>query len=283
MDKVGLILEGGGMRGLYTAGILDCFMEKEFYAPYVIGVSMGACNATSYISKQKDRNRAVVVNYVNDPRYIGIKNIFRCKSLLGIDLIYDEIPNTLEPFDYKTFYASKQKFIIVATDCKTGKPIYFNKDKDEDILTTVRASSSLPFISPIVRYNDMELLDGGIADSIPIGKSIKDGNIKNIIILTRPKGYRKDPFRRKRLLKRFYSGYNNLIKAVEDRYRIYNRTLDYIEKLEEENKVFILRPTNKIKVRRIEKNTEKLESLYKMGFEDAEKQYDKMIDWVNNA
>lgn len=283
MDKVGLILEGGGMRGLYTAGILDYFMEKDFYAPYVIGVSMGACNATSYVSKQKGRNKAVTIDYVNDPRYLGIKNIFKCKSLLGIDFIYDEIPNTLEPFDFKTFYDSRQKFIIVATDCKTGKAVYFDKDKNEDILVTIRASSSLPFISPIVKYKDMELLDGGIADSIPIEESIRYGNIKNIIILTRPKGYRKDPLGRKRLLKRFYSGYDNLITAIEDRSKIYNRTLDYIEKLEKENKVFVLRPANDIKVRRIEKNTDKLEKLYQIGYEDARKQYEKMIDWINNA
>lgn len=283
MDKVGLILEGGGMRGLYTAGILDYFMEKDFYTPYVIGVSMGACNATSYVSKQKKRNKAVTINYVNDPRYLSIKNMFTCKSLLGIDFIYNEIPNTLEPFDFKNFYNSQQKFIIVATECKTGKAVYFDKDKDDDILTIVRASSSLPFISPIVKYNGMELLDGGITDSIPIGKSIKDGNTKNIIILTRPKGYRKEPFKKKRLLRRFYSGYENLIKAVEHRYRVYNKTLDYIDKLEKENKVFILRPTDKIKVKRIEKNTKKLEELYTMGYKDAENQYDKMIDWINNA
>lgn len=281
MDKVGLILEGGGMRGLYTAGILDYFIEKNFYAPYVIGVSMGACNATSYVSKQKNRNKAVTIDYVNDSRYLGFKNIFKCKSLLGIDFIYNELPNKLEPFDFKTFYESNQKLVVVATNCETGKAVYF--DKDENILTTVKASSSLPFISPIVKYNDMELLDGGIADSIPIEKSIKDGNIKNIVILTRPKGYRKEPFKRRRLLKRFYSSHTNLIKAIEGRYKAYNMTLDYIETLEKENKVFIIRPENKINVKRIEKNKEKLEALYEIGYKDAEKQYDKMMNWINNA
>lgn len=281
MDKVGLILEGGGMRGLYTAGILDYFIEKNFYAPYVIGVSMGACNATSYVSKQRNRNKAVTIDYINDSRYLGFKNIFKCKSLLGIDFIYNELPNKLERFDFKTFYESNQRLIVVATDCKTGKAVYF--DKDQDILTTVKASSSLPFISPIVKYNGMELLDGGIADSIPIEKSIKDGNIKNIVILTRPKGYRKEPFKRRRLLKRFYSSHTNLIKAIEERYRLYNMTLDYIEKLEKENKIFIIRPENKINVKRIEKNKEKLEKLYQIGYEDAEKQFDKMMNWINNA
>lgn len=280
MEKVGLVLEGGGMRGLYTAGILDYFMEKNLYFPYVIGVSMGACNAASYLSKQIGRNRNVTINYINDPRYIGYRNFLKCKSLFGIDFMYNEIPYKLEPFDFDTFFNSKEKFIIVATDCHTGKPIYFDKDEHKDILTIIRASSSLPFISPIVKYKDMCLLDGGIADSIPINKSIKDGNNKNVIILTRPKGYRKDPFKGKKLLKKVYSGYDGLINSIENRYRMYNSTLDYIEKLEREKKVIVIRPKENLKVGRIERNKNKLEELYKVGYNDAKKYYDEVIKWV---
>ena len=280
MEKVGLVLEGGGMRGVYTAGILDFFMEKNLYFPYVIGVSMGACNAASYISRQIGRNKAVTINYVNDPRYIGYRNFLKCKSIFGIDFIYNEIPYKLEPFDFDTFSNSKEKLIIVATDCHTGKPIYFNKDEHKDILTIIRASSSLPFISPIVKYKDMCLLDGGISDSIPINKSIKDGNNKNVIILTRPKGYRKEPFKGKKLLKKVYSGYDGLINSIENRYRMYNATVDYIEKLEREKKAIVIRPKENLKVGRLEKNKEKLEKLYRFGYRDAKKYYDEVIKWA---
>mgnify|MGYP000940651487 FL=1 len=241
---------------------------------------MGACNAASYISRQIGRNKAVTINYVNDPRYIGYRNFLKCKSIFGIDFIYNEIPYKLEPFDFDTFSNSKEKLIIVATDCHTGKPIYFNKDEHKDILTIIRASSSLPFISPIVKYKDMCLLDGGISDSIPINKSIKDGNNKNVIILTRPKGYRKEPFKGKKLLKKVYSGYDGLINSIENRYRMYNATLDYIEKLEREKKAIVIRPKENLKVGRLEKNKEKLEKLYRFGYRDAKKYYDEVIKWA---
>ncbi|KAJ51835.1 putative patatin/cPLA2 family phospholipase [Clostridium tetanomorphum] len=280
MENIGLVLEGGGMRGLYTAGILDFFMEKGLYLPYVIGVSMGACNAASYLSRQIGRNKAITINYVKDPRYISYRNFFKCKSIFGIDFIYNEIPYKLEPFDFQSFSKCKEKFVIVATDCNTGKAVYFNKEEHEEILTIIRASSSLPFISPIVKYKNMCLLDGGIADSIPIRKSIEDGNKKNIIILTRQKEYRKEPFKAKRLLRRIYSRYDGLINAIENRYNGYNNTLDYIDKLEKENKAIVIRPKENLKISRIERNTEKLEALYKVGYEDGKRYYDKVINWI---
>lgn len=280
MNNIGLVLEGGGMRGLYTAGILDYFMEKSLYFPYVIGVSMGACNASSYISRQIGRNKNVTINYIRDPRYLGFRNIFKCKSILGIDFIYDKIPKKLEPFDFDVFTNAKEKFVIVTTDCKTGKPVYFDKDTDKDILTIIKASSSLPFISPIVKYNDLCLLDGGISDSIPIKKSIQDGNGKNIVILTRPKEYRKKPFKHKRILRKFYGKYEGIIKAIENRHNMYNSTLDYIEKLEKENKIFVIRPSENLKVGRLEKNKDKLEKIYTMGYADCKRYYDSIAKWI---
>ncbi|WP_125153156.1 patatin-like phospholipase family protein [Clostridium rectalis] len=280
MENIGLVLEGGGMRGLYTAGILDFFMEKNIYFPYVIGVSMGACNATSYLSRQIGRNKVITVNYINNPKYLSYKNLFKYKSILGLDFIYNEIPNSLEPFDFQTFFNSNEELKIVATDCNTGKPVYFSHKNSEDILTIVRASSSLPFISPIVNYKGMCLLDGGISDSIPIKKSIKDGNNKNVIILTRHKGYRKEPFKNKRLLKAVYYKYAGLINAMENRYKMYNDTLDYIDKLEKEGKVLVIRPEIHIKVSRIEKNTDKLENLYNMGYLQGKTYYKKVKEWI---
>ncbi|GAA0730667.1 patatin family protein [Clostridium malenominatum] len=281
MENIGLILEGGGMRGLYTAGVLDFFMEKNLYFPYTIGVSMGACNGCSYISKQIGRSKDINVGYIRDPRYIGYRNFLKCKSIFGLDFMYNQIPNKLNIFDYDTFFNSKEKFVVVATDCVTGEPVYFNKSREEDILTIIKASASLPFIAPIVKYKEKFLLDGGIADSIPIKKSIEDGNEKNVIILTRPKEYRKTPFKHKGLVKKVYSGYDNLIEAILNRYKNYNETLDYIEKLEEEGKVFVIRPEGNIKVGRIERNKEKLEALYNMGYNDIEKNYSQLLNWIN--
>lgn len=281
MKNIGLILEGGGMRGIYTTGVLDAFIDADLYFPYTIGVSAGACNASSYISKQKGRNKKIYLDYSRDPRYIGYKNLITKKSLFGMDFIFDELPNNLVPFDFDTFNSSESRFMIVATDCKTGKPVYFEKGKDKDILTAMRASSSLPFLSPMVEYEDMLLLDGGISDSIPIHKSIEDGFDKNVIVLTRNRGYKKPPFKHTFLLKKFYRKYPNLIDAVLNRYKIYNESLDYIFKLEKENKAFIICPEKKIDIDRTEKDPVKLKKLYDEGYDETKKCLSRLNDWIN--
>ncbi|MBM7661995.1 putative patatin/cPLA2 family phospholipase [Bacillus mesophilus] len=172
MDQVGLVLEGGGMRGLYSAGVLDFFMEKELYFPYVIGVSAGACMAASYLSRQKGRNQKVNIDLVKDPRYLSWRNLLRKREMFGMDFLFDEVPNRLVPFDFDTFIEGSEEFLVGTTDCQTGQPIYFNKkDHGRNMLTIIRASSSVPFISSSVSYQDKILLDGGIADPIPIKKS----------------------------------------------------------------------------------------------------------------
>lgn len=280
MNKVGLVLEGGGMRGLYTAGILDFFMEKDLYFPYVIGVSAGACNAASYISKQKERSKRINIDYVKNPRYLSYRNLVKEKSIFGMDFLFNEIPNKLEPFDYTTFHSSEQRFIIGTTDCETGNSLYFDKNKCKDILGVLRASSSIPLLSPVVEVEGKKLLDGGVADSIPIKKAIEDGFKRNIIILTRNKEYRKKPYKFKLFVKRSYSKYPKLVDKIFNRYKIYNNTLDYIEELENKYKAFVIRPSKPLKVDRLEKNPEKLKELYKMGYEDAKNLYFKMKEWI---
>lgn len=280
MNKVGLVLEGGGMRGLYTAGILDFFMEKDLYFPYVIGVSAGACNAASYISKQKERSKRINIDYVKNPRYLSYRNLIKEKSIFGMDFLFDEIPNKLELFDYKTFDKSEQKFIIGTTDCETGEPLYFDKNKCKDILGVLRASSSIPLLSPIVEVEGKKLLDGGVADSIPIKKAIEDGFERNIIILTRNKEYRKKPYKLKLFVKRSYLKYPNLVDKIFNRYKIYNNTLEYIKELEKKNNAFIIRPSKPLKVDRLEKNPQKLKELYEMGYADAKNLYFKMKEWI---
>ena len=281
MKNIGLVLEGGGMRGLYTAVVLDFFMNKSIYFPYVIGVSAGACNAASYISRQKGRNKKVTLDYIGDPRYLSYRNFFKEGSVFGMNFMFEEIPNKLIPFDYHTYNNSKETFVIVATDCNTGDPVYFYKESGHDILNQLKASSSLPFLSPIVDINGMKLLDGGIADSIPIKKSIKDGNEKNVVILTRNKDYRKKPFNGNFISKRIYKNYDKIIDAINNRHKIYNETLDFIEELESKKQIFVIRPNKALEVGRLEKDKSKLERLFNQGYSDSENCYNQLNEWIN--
>lgn len=280
VKEIGLVLEGGGMRGVYTAGVLDFFMENELYFPYVIGVSAGACNAASYISKQRERSRRININYIKNHKYLSFRNLIREKSAFGIKFVYDEIPNRLEPFDYNTFNNSTQKFMIGTTDCLTGDPVYFEKSDCKDIIKVIRASSSLPLIAPIVDIDDGVFLDGGISDSIPVRRAIEDGFKKNIIILTRDKKYRKSPTKFRGLIKSKYRKYPNLVDSILNRHKVYNETLDYIDKLEEKREAFVIRPSSDLKVDRLERNPEKLEALYKLGYEDVKRNYKKIKEWM---
>lgn len=282
MNNVGLVLEGGGMRGLYTCGVLEYFMENNLYFDYVIGVSAGACNAASYISRQKGRNEKVILGFIQDWRYMSLRSFLLSKSYFGMDFIFAEIPNKHVPFDFDTFYQSPGTFLVGATDCQSGRPIYLNKDELGDQFQALRASASLPMLSPIVNYKGYELLDGGISDSIPIKKSIADGNRKNVIILTRNKSYRKGPGKFTALLKLKYKKYPHLIETMLNRYIQYNKTLDYIEELEKDNKVFVIRPQKELEVDRLEKNPQKLYSLLKEGYEDTKHSYQQMLDFINH-
>ena len=280
MENVGLVLEGGGMRGLYTCGVLEYFMENDLYFKYVIGVSAGACNAASYISRQQRRNEKVIIGFVKDWRYMSLRNLILSKSYFGMDFIFDEIPNQHVPFDFRTFYESPGVFLVGATDCQTGKSIYLNKDDLGEQFQALRASASLPMLSPIVNYKGYELLDGGISDAIPIKKSIEDGNTKNIIVLTRNKGYRKRPGKFNALLKLSYRNYPHLIETMQNRYKNYNETLDYIEHLEDEGKALVIRPSNKLEVGRLEKDPQKLYRLLHQGYEDTKRSYERIIEFV---
>ena len=284
MKDIGLVLEGGGMRGVYTAGVLDFFMEKDLYFPYVIGVSAGACNAASYISMQIGRSKKININYIKNPKYLSLRNLILEKSIFGIKFIYDEIPNKLEPFDYKTFENSQQKFVIGTTDCITGEALYFEKnDCKDNILQVIRASSSLPLLAPMVKLEDQILLDGGLADSIPVKKAMEDGYLKNIIILTRSKEYRKEPTKFNSIIKLKYKKYPKLINTILSRYKVYNKTLDYIMSLEEQKQVFVIRPSIDLKVDRLEKNPDKLSVLYELGYGDAKNNYNKIINWIQKS
>ena len=280
MIEAGLVVEGGGMRGVYTAGVLDYFMEKNLYFDDCYGVSAGACHISSYVSKQIGRSMKVTLDYINDKRYCSVNSLIKTGDMFGVEMLYDLIPNKLELYDYDTFNKFKGNFYSVVTNCKTGKAEYMKiKDMKKDIIA-VRASSSLPLLSRIVEINGKEYLDGGITDSIPIKKSIKDGHKKNVVILTRDKTYRKSKPKFLSFFKLKYKKYPNLVKAIENRYKMYNETLDFIEEEKAKNKVFIIQPKLPVKISRIEKDKDKLKELYDQGYEDAKELYEDLMKFL---
>lgn len=280
MIEAGLVVEGGGMRGVYTAGVLDYFMEKNLYFDDCYGVSAGACHISSYVSKQIGRSIKVTLDYINDKRYCSVNSLIKTGDMFGVEMLYDLIPNKLELYDYDTFNKFKGNFYSVVTNCKTGKAEYIKiKDMKKDIIA-VRASSSLPLLSRIVEINGKEYLDGGITDSIPIKKSIKDGHKKNVVILTRDKTYRKSKPKFLSLLKFKYKKYPNLVKAIENRYKMYNETLDFLEEEKAKNEVFIIQPKLPVKISRIEKDKDKLKELYDQGYEDAKELYEDLMKFL---
>lgn len=270
-SKIGLVLEGGGFRGLFTAGVLDYFLQKQIEFPYVIGVSMGASNGTNYLSKQIGRNFKVPYTFINDRRYMSFTRMLTKGELFGMDFIFDDIPNKLIPFDYKTFGSSKQKLVYVTTDCHTGEPYYVDNTNIHDSFLALRASTSLPFANKMVNLHNRQLLDGGISDSIPIKKALRDGCEKLVVILTQPQAYRKQPGKFKTIGRVKYKGYAHLIEKLNIRHQNYNNSLEELATLEQQGKAFVIRPDLKIPVSRTERNQAKLKMAYDIGYEHAKR------------
>ncbi len=280
INKTGLVLEGGGFRGLYSAGFLDFFLEKNVEFPYIIGVSMGACNAVNYISKQRGRNLDIPYTFINDKRYMSYGRLLTKGELFGMDFVYDTIPNQLNPFDFETFNSSKQDLIIVTTDCESGNPVYFKNLKNGEMLKALQASTSLPFASKMVNIDNKELLDGGICDPIPIEKALKDGNEKFVVILTQTADYRKKPAKLKHLSYLKYKNYPALTDKLLSRHTKYNDTIEYIEELESQGKAFVIRPDIKIPISRTEKNVHKLKEAFDMGYKQAHEIWPALSDFL---
>jgi predicted patatin/cPLA2 family phospholipase len=267
METMGLVLEGGALRGQYTAGVLDAFLEAGVEFPYIIGVSAGASIACSYVSKQHGRNKAIVETYRNDRRYLSFTNLVTTGSLFGMDFIYGQIPHHLIPFDFRTFEASPSRFVTVCTDCETGQAVYYEKE-GEDHLTVLRASASMPFLSPMVSYRGRLLLDGALADSLPLVRAQAEGYRKNVVVLTRPRGYRKTA-PRPWAAQLVYGRYPKLVEAINNRWKQYNTSLEAIEAAEDAGTVLVLRPSVDLGVGRTEKSVAKLNALYELGRRDG--------------
>ena len=267
--KLGLVLEGGGMRGLYTVGALDYLAENNIQVDYVVGVSAGACNAASFVSGQKGRGLRVIINYIGDKRYVGISNYIKTKSMFGMNFIFDEIPHKLDTFDYNSLLASPCEFKIGVTNAKTGKSEYFSKEYMKNDCTLLRASSSIPIFSPIVKFEGGEYFDGGTSDPIPVRKAIEDGCDKVIIVLTRDRSYVKPPEKFKRIYKHILKKYPEMIKVLDNRHVVYKDTIEYINQLEKDGRAIVISPSVPLKISRFEKDRNKLYEIYKLGKSDA--------------
>lgn len=282
LKNTGLVLEGGGSRGIYTAGVIHYLMEQNIYLPYVIGVSAGACNGSSYVARQIERNRAVLIDYLDHPDYISFRNFVKKREIFGMDFLFDVLPNELEPFDFDAFYAAKEEFVIGVTDCMTGEPVFYKReDYKDEILKIIRASSSLPLFAPVVEYDNRSLLDGGISDPIPIKQSVKDGNQKNVVILTRNRGYVKKPQSFGWYMRKKYKQYPGLLKAIERRHHVYNETLNYIFEEEKKGNVFVISPSEKLEVGRVERSKAKLTDLYHLGMKDVKKLSEELREFLS--
>lgn len=275
-NEIGLVLEGGGMRGVFTCGVLDCFMDYNLRFPYTIGVSAGACNGVSYISQQKGRARFSNIDMLDQYHYIGFKHLLRKRNILDFDLLFIDFPERILPFDYETYFSSNERFVMVTTNCLTGEANYFEEKNDKNrLINIIRASCSLPFVCPITYVDDIPMLDGGIVDSIPLQRALDDGFENNVVVLTRNLGYRKDT-RDIKVPSFLYHKYPNIREALSKRCAVYNQQLEFVEQMESEGKIVVIRPEYPVQVDRIEKDTKKLRNLYEEGYACAEKFMDKI-------
>lgn len=279
--KKGLILEGGAMRGMFTAGVLDVFMENNIEFDGVIGVSAGATFGCNYISKQAGRTIRYNKKYCRDKRYCSFRSLVKTGDLFGEDFCYNKIPNELDPFDNDTFRKSDVEFYIVATDIETGKPVYKKYDVDDpDALNWMRASASMPLASRIVEIGDQKFLDGGMSDSIPVKAFENLGYNKNVVVLTQPNGYVKKKNSTLPLIKLKYKKFPKLIEVMANRHIMYNETLDYIKEKEATGELFVIQPEEPLNVGHVEHNADELEKAYQTGRKVAEKKLEKLKEYL---
>lgn len=280
MMKTALVLEGGGMRGLYTCGVLDYFMDMNIHFDAVIGVSAGACHACSYVSNQRGRALRTATQWIQDSRYMSLKSLVQTGDLFNAQFVYYDIPNRYDPYDYQAFNQSHTKLYATCTDCYTGKPLYFPIAHMQEDIEFIRASASLPLVANMVNYHGYTMLDGGIADSIPFEHMMEKGYDKIVVVLTRCKGYQKEANALMPLIRKRYKEYPELIKACENRHIHYNQQLQTLDTLEKKNQVFCIYPSE-IHVGRLEKDPKKLKELYHTGYTDIQKQKDALLAYLD--
>ncbi|SFC42826.1 patatin-like phospholipase family protein [Clostridium uliginosum] len=277
----GLVLEGGAFRGLFTAGVLDALIDIEAEIKYIVGVSAGVTNGYSFVSKQRGRNLEIMNRFIDNKRYIGYGNLIKFRSLMDMDFVFDEIPNKLCPFDYKSFNEFDGKVLAGGFNIETGKVDYFDQDSLDEKNLILRASCSIPMLFPFVKIKDSYYADGGLLDPIPVAKSISDGNDKNIIILTRNYGYRKKESKTNNIAYKVYKKkYPKLANVLKNRYIIYNKQLDYCKELEDKGQALVIRPTVDMNIGRFERDRLRLKEIYDNGYDEIIKNKDKIINFL---
>lgn len=269
-DHSGLVLEGGGMRGVFTCGVLDSFMDRGIRFPYTIGVSAGSCNGLSYMSGQRGRAKYSNIDLLEKYNYIGLKYLLKKRNIMDFDLLFQEFPEHILPYDYEAYFHCPERYVMVTTNCETGEANYFEEKRSKErVIDIVRASSSLPFVCPITYVDNIPMLDGGIVDSIPLMRARQDGFTNNVVVLTRNHGYRKEiqgtkvpPF--------IYKKYPLLREAINRRSIVYNQQLEQVERMEAAGEIVVIRPQKPVVVDRIERDIKKLTELYEEGYRCAE-------------
>ncbi|MBR4106648.1 MAG: patatin family protein [Alphaproteobacteria bacterium] len=275
-----LVLEGGGKRGIYTTGVLDVFLENGIDVDAVFGVSAGAIHGVSFVSRQIGRDIRYNIKYNDDYRFMSFRNWLKTGNVVDVDFCYDELPNKLDKFDYAAFDANPTKFYAVCSNVESGEAEYIRcQDMHYDI-KYVQASASLPFFSRIVEVDGKKLLDGGICDSIPLKAAQNHGYDKNIVVLTRPYGYRKKPSHSKWLARKVYRKYPEFVKAMVNRHLMYNDELEYVEKAQKNGTALVIQPSVFIKIGRLETNIEVIKAMYELGRQDALKALDEVKSFL---
>ena len=280
--KTGLIMEGGAMRGMFTAGVLDVLMENDLVTDGAIGVSAGAVFGCHYKSHQIGRVIRYNTEYCNDKRYASFKNLVKTGNLYSEQFCYHEVPEKLDPFNEAAFAASPMDFFVVCTDVKTGEPIYHKCRKgDAEDVRWMEASASMPLAAKIVKIGHYGLLDGGVADSIPVRFFESIGYKRNLIILTQPKGYIKKKNKFLPAIRAKYFRYPAFVEAVADRHERYNETLSYISMLEQAGKDYVIRPPIPLEIGAMERDPAQLRRVYETGRAVAQIQVEKIRDFLN--
>lgn len=280
MIHAGLILEGGGMRGIYTAGVLDFFMDQGLVFSDLYGVSAGACHLCSYLSGQRGRAFRIGVDYLRDRRYCGAYSLLTTGDLFGAKMCYDLIPNELDPYDYEKADRYPGRAFAVVTNCETGQAEYLPLEDLRRDIQAVRASSSMPLVSRMVRIGGAAYLDGGIADSIPLAASLERGQAKHVVVLTQAPGYEKKPNSLMPLMRARYRKYPRLLKTIEDRHQVYNESLSLVRTEQMAGRAFVLQPARTPEITRVEKDREKLRALYDQGYADAEARREELMAFL---
>lgn len=280
--RTGLVLEGGGVRGIYTAGVLDVFMEHGLSFDGVIGVSAGAIHGCSYLSGQKGRSIRYYRKYVSDPRFMSWRSWIRTGDVVGADFCYHELPDRLDVYDHEAFLRNPTPFYVVCTDLETGKPAYIRLTDMRAQIEYLRASASLPYFSRIVELDGHKYLDGGCSDSIPLEAFRRMGYGRSVVILTRDAAYRKSPELRA-LPGLVYRRYPAFAEALLTRHIMYNRQTEYVEACMQDGSAFVIRPSKPLEIGRLEKDPEKVQQVYDQGRADAESALCDLLAWLQST